>query len=316
MKGSSMKKLVCIFNIIFGLSLLGCNAREEKIVDSGLPNKLDSFNCESRFVILNSEYKMPIVGLGTWTLRGDVAESCVYHALKCGYRLIDTAQYYSNEREVGRAISRAINDGFVKREDVFVTSKIVPGYFDDVEEEIDKTLERLNMDYIDLMLVHQPGYKDRELYEGLCRAVKRGKIRSVGISNFYTSKDVDRVTQGCDIKPAVVQNENHIFYNDLSLQKYLHNHGAVIESYYPFGGRGNTSKSFGNPVVISLAKKYNKTPAQIILRWHIQSGFVTIPGSSNKQHIEENFDIFDFSLSEEDISKINKLNTGRRFENW
>ena len=267
-------------------------------------------------VTLNSGYKMPRLGFGTWTLDDDKAEACVYHAIKVGYRLIDTARYYGNEVGVGKGIRRAIQDGIATREEIFVTSKIMPGNYNAPDAAIDASIRALNIGYVDLMLIHQPGYNDAEVYRALERAVKAGKIRSIGISNYYTPCDFDRIRNAAEIVPAVVQNENHIFYQNADLQAYVAQFGTVVESWYPFGGRGNTKKIFGNDVIQSLAKKYSKTPAQIILRWQMQDGYIANPGSSNPNHIAENFNVFDFQLTADDMNKIRGLNQGRRFENW
>ena len=268
------------------------------------------------FVTLNSGYNMPRLGLGTWTLNDSSAEECVYHALKVGYRLIDTARYYGNEVGVGRGVRRAINDGIATREEIFITSKIMPGNYNSPDAAIDNSLNALGLDYIDLMLIHQPGYNDEEVYRALVRGVKSGKLRSIGISNYYTPRDFDRIRNAAEIVPAVIQNENHPFYQNEDLQAYVAKFGTVVESWYPFGGRGNTQKIFGNETIQRLAKKYSKTPAQIILRWQMQAGYVVIPGSSNPEHIAENFDVFDFSLTAEDMQLIRGLDKGRRFENW
>ncbi len=274
----------------------------------------ESFFAES--VALNSGYNMPIIGLGTWTLNDDEAEDCVYFALKVGYRLIDTARYYGNEVGVGRGIRRAIQDGIASREEIFVTSKIMPGNYNQPDSAIDASLKSLGLDYVDLMLIHQPGSNDEEVYKALERGVKAGKIRSIGISNYYTPRDFDRIKNIASIVPAVIQNENHLFYQNDELQAYVKKFGTVVEAWYPFGGRGNTQKIFGNEIVQSLAKKYSKSSAQIVLRWQIQSGYIAIPGSSNKNHIAENFNVFDFRLSVEDMKLLRGLNKGQRFENW
>lgn len=267
-------------------------------------------------VALNSGFNMPRIGLGTWTLTGNVAEECVYHALKVGYRLIDTARYYRNEANVGRGVNRAIADGIVTREEIFVTTKILPDNHNSPDTAIDDSLNALGFDYVDLMLIHQPGRWDEETYHALERGAKSGKIRSIGISNYYTSQDFDRIRNVARIVPAVVQNENHPFYQNAELQAYVAQFGTLIESWYPFGGRGNTQKIFGNRVIQRLAFKYSKTPAQIVLRWHIQENYIVIPGSSNKVHIAENFDVFDFRLTEDDMNLIRALNRNQRFENW
>ena len=265
---------------------------------------------------LNSGYKMPVLGLGTWTLDDNQAEKSVYHALKIGYRLIDTARYYGNEIGVGRGVRKAIEEKICQRENIFVTSKIMPGNYDRADQAIENSLADLNIGYIDLMLIHQPGTNDEQAYKSLEKAVKNKKVRSIGISNYYTPKDFDRMKNISEIIPAVVQNENHIFYQNSELQNYLKKFGTVIESWYPFGGRRNTHKVLKNSVVEEIANTHGKTPAQIILRWQIQAGYIVIPGSKNPAHIEENFNIFDFELSADDMKKIAALNQNHRFENW
>ena len=141
-------------------------------------------------------------------------------------------------------------------------------------------------------------------------------MRSIGISNYYTKEQVDEVLSFAKIVPAVIQNENHLYYQNTDLQAYVKQYGIVIESWYPFGGRGHTSEHFGNELITELAEKYKKTPAQIILRWQLQAGFIAIPGSSNPDHIAENYDIFDFELSDQDMQRIRALDRQERYENW
>ena len=265
---------------------------------------------------LNSGYKMPRLGLGTWTLDDKQAEICVLKAIKTGYRLIDTARYYGNETGVGRGVRAAVNAGIVTREEIFVTSKIMPGNYNQPDSAIDNSLATLNLDYVDLMLIHQPGANDENVYKALERGVKAGKIRSIGISNYYTPKDFERINKIAEIVPAVVQNENHPLHQNSKLQDYLKQYGTVIESWYPFGGRSNTAKILGNATIIEISKLHKKTPAQIVIRWNLQAGYIVIPGSKNPAHIEENFNVFDFELSVEDMNKIAALNKNYRFENW
>lgn len=275
-----------------------------------------SFNFETKTVKLNSGYEMPILGLGTWTQNNEETANSVYCALKDGYRLIDTAQYYGNEVGVGKAIEKAIKEGFVTREEIFITTKVSPGNYYNTDNSIDESLEKLKVDYIDLLLIHQHGSNDEEVYQSMERAVRDGKVRSIGISNYYTKKQVDEVLSYATITPAVIQNENHLYYQNVELQEYVKQYGIVIESWYPFGGRGHTSEHFNNSVIKELATKYNKTSAQIILRWQLQAGCIIIPGSSNPNHIAENYDVFDFELSSEDMKMITDLNKNERYENW
>ena len=263
---------------------------------------------------LNSGYEMPILGLGTWTLTGETCENAVYAALKSGFRLIDTAKYYGNEREVGNAIRRAIKDGICKREEIFVTTKLVP-WSNNPDLDIDDSLKQLGLSYIDLCLLHQHGSAsgDDAVYKAMIRAVKDGKIRSIGISNFYTEKTVSHFLNDFEIPPAVIQNENHLKYQNNSLRDWAAKKGIYIESYYP---RGHTKEHLQYETVLEIARAHGKSAAQIIVRWHLQSGYIAIPGSSNPSHIAENFDVWDFELTVNEMKKLNALDTGRRYENW
>ena len=259
---------------------------------------------------------MPVIGLGTWTLNNDQAEESVYAALKCGMRLIDTARYYGCEVGVGRGVQRAIDEGIVTREEVFITSKIMPSDYDRAAQGIDDSLSDMKIDYIDLMLIHQPGWNDEAVYRAMEDAVRDGKVRSIGISNYYTQEAVDEVLSYTEITPAVIQNENHLFYQNHELQEYVAKYGIVVESWYPFGGRGHTQEHFGNETIMAIAEAHGKTPAQVILRWQVQAGFIAIPGSSNPEHIAENFDIFDFALTDDEMQSIYDLDRHERYENW
>ena len=265
---------------------------------------------------LNSGYSMPVLGLGTWTLRDETCEAAVYTAIKCGYRLIDTARYYGNEEAVGRGIKKAINEGIIKREDLFVTSKIMPGDYTRPDKAIDDSLAALGLSYIDLMLIHQPGSNDEGVYKALERGVHSGKLHSIGISNYYTPEAFERINKIAEIIPAVVQNENHPYYQNTMLQDYLRRYGTVVESWYPFGGRGNTDKVLKNDTIAAIADHHGKTPAQIVLRWQIQAGYIVIPGSSNPAHIAENANVFDFELTADEMQSMKKLDKQARFENW
>lgn len=274
------------------------------------------FDFPSRTVLLNSGYRMPVIGLGTWTLSDDEAGNSVYHALKSGMRLIDTARYYGNETGVGRGLRRAVDEGIVTREEVFITSKIYGGSYEQAGSIIDNALSDLGVDYIDLLLIHQPGADDEGVYKAMEDAVRDGRLRSIGISNYYTPEAVDKVLSFATIVPAVIQNENHLYYQNTVLQEYVKPYGIVIESWYPFGGRGHTGEHFGNETIARIAKSHGKTPAQVILRWHLQAGFIAIPGSSNPDHIAENYDIFDFELSDSEMEEIRRLDRQERYENW
>lgn len=275
-----------------------------------------TFDFHTKTVTLNNGYEMPILGLGTWTQDDTETAASVYHALKDGYRLIDTAQYYGNERGVGEGLNRAIDDGIVTREEVFITTKIMPSSYDNAYASIDQSLQKLGVDYIDLLLIHQPGNNDKSVYEAMEKGVADGKVRSIGISNYYTKEQVEEVLSYAKILPSVIQNENHIYYQNTELQEYVKQYGIIIESWYPFGGRGHTSENFNHETIQKLASKYDKTSAQVILRWQLQAGYIAIPGSSDPEHIAENYDIFDFELTEEDMKEIDRVNKNQRYENW
>ena len=308
-----MKRLI-IFAMIFSAITAGCSSGGSSV--SGISDENVSDVPDVPYVTLNNGYKMPVLGLGTWTQNDDTAEESVYTAICEGYRLIDTARYYGNESGVGKGVRRAISEGIISREDIFITTKIMPGNYSDPDSAIDDSINALGLGYIDLMLIHQPGYNDEGVYAALERGVKSGKIRSIGISNYYTPAEFERITRNAEIIPAVVQNENHIYYQNTELQKYLERYGTVIESWYPFGGRGNTQELFGNESIKRIAEAHGKTPAQVILRWHIQAGYVTIPGSKNPSHIRENINIFDFALTNEEMNTISGLDRQQRFEIW
>lgn len=283
-------------------------------IKENIKNKDTSFDFDKRYVTLNNGIKMPIIGLGTWAFTNEEAKDAVYIAIKNGYRLIDTAQYYGDEVGVGKGVKKAIDEGIVKREDIFVTSKIYAST--DHNKAIEKSLNNLDLDYIDLLLIHQPGFDDKGLYQTMEKYYKEGKLKAIGISNYYTKEAIDEVLSYAEIVPAVIQNENHIYYQNNELQEYVKQYGIIIESWYPFGGRGHTDENFNNETIVKIAKKYNKTSAQIILRWQLQAGYIAIPGSKNPDHIKENISIFDFELSDEDMKEIYNINENRRYENW
>ena len=329
------KKIILIIGIISAVIIIGViitiivvllnqqkdNKDDYKSINDNIDKSNENitnstFIIENKTVILNNGIKMPILGLGTWTLSNDEAEESTYVAIKTGYRLIDTAEYYGNEKGVGLGIKKAIKEGIIKREDVFITTKIMPGAYSNPDIAIEDSLIALDVDYIDLMLIHQPGANDEKVYKSMEKYYKEGKLKSIGISNYYTKRALDSVLNFSNCIPSIIQNENHIYYQNKELQKYANNYGIIIESWYPFGGRGHTSENFNNEIIRSLANKYNKTSAQIILRWHIQAEFIVIPGSKNPVHIKENYNIFDFELSQEDIEKIYNINKNKRYENW
>lgn len=263
---------------------------------------------------LNTGYEMPQLGIGTFMLMNHTAENAVYEAIKDGYRLIDTARIYGNERGVGSAIRKAVHDGLVRREDLFVTTKMWTSDYSDGDRAVDASLERLGLDYIDLMILHhsQP-YNDVEAYKAMERAMRDGKLRSIGLSNYYSVPDFNRLVKSTTVHPAVLQNELHPGYQDGELVQYVESTGTVMEAWFPLGGRGDHRRLLGNAALREIAKEQNCTPAQVVLAWHRQKGFVAVPGSSNRKHIQENFGSLNVHLTEDEMQRIDALDTGRRF---
>lgn len=280
-------------------------------------NQNIQFDFESKTVMLNNGIKMPIFGIGTYSLSNSQAANSVYWALKAGYRLIDTARIYGDEEGVGQGIRRAIEEGIVTRQEIFVTTKMWTSDYDNGDEAINASLKRLGLDYIDLMILHhsQPE-NDVKAYKAMEQAVSDGRLMSIGLSNYYEPSDFQRLVDGVTILPAVLQNETHPYYQSHEMRDYIAQYGTVLEAWFPLGGRGNTQTLFDDPTIASIAKAHQKTSAQVILRWHLQDGHIAIPGSSNEKHIQENFDIFDFELTDEEMQQISLLEKNERNGNW
>jgi diketogulonate reductase-like aldo/keto reductase len=266
---------------------------------------------------LNTGYDMPQLGIGTFMLMNHTAENAVYEALKDGYHLIDTARIYGNERGVGKAIHNAVQKGIVRREDLFVTTKMWTSDYSHAEQAIDASLERMNLDYIDLMILHhsQP-YNDVEAYQAMERAQKEGKLRSIGLSNYYSVSDFERLIRQTEIHPAVLQNELHPFFQDQAFVQYVQNTGTVLEAWFPLGGRGDHRRLLNHPVIRSIAELHDASSAQVVLAWHLQKGFVAVPGSSNRKHIAENIGAYHIHLSDEEMRRLDSLDTERRFASY
>lgn len=254
---------------------------------------------------LNNGVEMPIFGLGTYLIKPEDARICTKEALKMGYRLIDTANAYSNERSVGKGIK----ESGVDRKEIFVSTKLWITEYEN-ENAVDETLERLGLDYIDLLFIHQPGGNYLKGYRQLEKAYKEGKIRSIGISNCE-GKYIDEILKVCEIKPQVIQVEAHPYFTQDELRKTLDKENIKLMSWYPLGH--GDSNLINEEIFAKLAKKYNKTPAQIILRWHTQMNFIVIPGTKNIKHVEENFNIFDFKLTDSEMQDIAKINKNVRY---
>ena len=277
--------------------------------NSGEETSAPVFDFESRTVMLNSGYEMPLAGLGTYALPDEECYNSVTALLEAGGRLIDTASYYGNEEAVGRAI----RDSDVPREEIFVTTKLYPTEFDVPEAAIEGCLERLDIGYIDLMLLHHPGSGDVKAYHAMEQAVADGEIHSIGLSNWYI-EELEGFLPQVNITPAVVQNEIHPYYQEQEVVPYIQDLGIVVNGYSPFGGRGHTSELFADEVISAIAEDHDVTSAQVILRWNLQRGVVVNPGSSNPDHIRENLDIFGFELSDEEMAQIAELERGEKNE--
>ena len=257
------------------------------------------------YATLNNGLKMPMAGIGTFLLSPDEAEASVLAALEDGYRLIDTANAYVNEKAVGRAMKKS----GLKREEIFLETKLWPSFYED-DNAVDKTLERLGTEYIDLLLIHQPAGNYVAGYRQMEKAYEEGKVKAIGLSNFNQAQ-IEEILGLCQVKPAVLQTEVHPYFQEQELKKFLSKEGMVIQAWYPLG-HGDKAL-LEEPLFTELAKKYGKTNAQIILRWHIQDGNIVIPGSKNPAHIQDNFDLFDFSLTEEEMAKIAALDKNTRY---
>lgn len=268
-----------------------------------------NFNLETATVTLNSGYEMPIMGLGTYSLSDEECYNSVTALLEAGGRLIDTAYMYHNEAAVGRAI----RDSDVPREEIFVITKLYPSQFDDPEAAIDLALETLDIEYIDLMLLHHPGDGDVEAYLAMEQAVADGKIHSIGLSNWYI-EELEEFLPQVNITPAMVQNEIHPYYQEPDVVPYIQELGITVQGWYPFGGRGHTSELLGNETISAIAEAHGVTSAQVILRWNLQRGVVVIPGSSNPDHIRENLDLFGFELTDEEMAQIAALNRDEKHD--
>lgn len=255
---------------------------------------------------LNNQENIPVLGIGTYLLTSEQAEKSVTHALKSGYRLVDTANMYRNERAVGRAIKASGVPG----EEIFLTTKLWPREFkyQKAVQAIDDSLERLGVDYIDMILLHQPVGKISEAWQALEEAVAAGKVRTIGVSNF-TVADLEKLLGTAHILPAVNQVECHPYFQQSDLKAYMAEKGIALEAWYPLGS-GNKDLQ-AEAIFQTLAKKYDKSVVQVILRWHLQVGNILIPGSKNPAHVDSNFDIFDFELTADELAEIALLDKNK-----
>ena len=257
------------------------------------------------YTTLNNGVKMPVLGYGVYQVDPAEAERCVLDAISVGYRSIDTAQAYANEEGVGNAIVKC----GVPREELFITTKvwISNAGYEKAKASIEESLRKLQTDYIDLLLIHQPFGDYYGTYRAMEEAYKAGKVKAIGVSNFYPDRFID-ISHFAEIKPAVNQVETHVFQQQKTARDYFKKHGAPIESWGPFAEGKNDY--FQNPVLKEIGAKYNKSAAQTALRFLLQSDVVVIPKSTHKERMEENFNVFDFSLTEEEMSRIEALDGG------
>ena len=259
------------------------------------------------YFTLSNGNKMPMAGIGVFMMSPAEAEAAVESAIKSGVRLIDTANGYMNESGTGRGIKKS----GVAREEIFLVTKLWPTVYEK-ETAIDETLARLGTDYIDLLFLHQPTANWREGYRKIEKAYKEGKVKAIGLSNFPEDL-LKEAIETMDIKPHVVQVEAHPYFPQTALKAFLAETGMGLMAWYPLGH--GDKNLINEPVFAKLAGRYGKTNAQIILRWHVQSGNVVFPGSRNPEHIRDNFDIFDFALTGEEMAEIAKVDKGVRYYN-
>ena len=272
-----------------------------------------AFDFESKTVLLNSGYTMPIMGLGTYALDHDTCVNSVMSLLESGGRLIDTAYMYGNEEAVGEGVRKGMEEYGIPREDIFVITKIYPNQFNDPEAAIDMALEKLDIGYIDMMLLHHPGTNDVMAYQAMEQYVEEGKIHSLGLSNWYVEELTEFLPQ-VTIKPALVQNEIHPYYQEQDVVPFIQEKGIIVQCWYPLGGRGYTADLLGNETIKAIAEAHEVSPAQVILRWDLQRSIVVIPGSSNADHIRENLDLFGFELTDDEMEQIRQLDRNEKHD--
>ncbi len=259
------------------------------------------------YFTLNTGALMPVLGLGTSNILGKDAEEAVITAVQYGYRHIDTASSYLNEKAVGRGIARC----GVPREDLFITVKVWPSDYTRVEKAVEGSFRRLGIDYADMLIVHHPVGDYYACWQSFEKLVQEGKARALGLSNF-SKEQIAGFIERFEVKPSLVTVESQPYCPQNELREYLKENGIVMEAWYPLGH--GDSRLLEEPVVLKLAEKYGKSPVQIILRWHVQTGNSVLPGSKTPAHIRDNIDIFDFELSAQDMAEMTKLDTGTLYK--
>ena len=255
---------------------------------------------------LNNGRGLPLVGLGTYSLKGTACIDAVYGAIRLGCRLIDTAHMYGNEREVGIAVRRAVADGIASREEIAVATKLYPDQYARPASAIEESLAKLDLGWCDIMLLHHPGRDDVAAYRAMEDHAGRGLIRSLGLSCFYKA-ELDAFLPRVRVKPVLVQNEIHPYYQDRQNTLHIQSQGIAVQAWYPLGGRGRQRELFADPVLQNIASRHGKTAAQVMLRWNVQNGVAVIPGSSSPSHQAEHLDIFDFELAASEMAAIGSL---------
>ena len=294
----TMKRFAALYGMTYG----------GMATSKAMPRNLErTFKEESfmEYATLNNGVKMPMAGIGTFLLTPDEAEASCVSALQNGYRLIDTANAYVNEKAVGRAMKKS----GLQREEIFLETKLWPSFYEQ-PDAVDKTLARLDTPYIDLLLIHQPAGNYVDGYRQMEKAYKEGKVRAIGLSNFNQAQ-LEEILSICEVRPTVLQTELHPYHQEPELKAFLKENGIVPQAWYPLGHGGKALLE--EPLFAELGKKYGKSTPQIILRWHIQSGNIVIPGSKNPEHIKSNFDLFDFALAEDEMAQIAALNKNARY---
>lgn len=278
-------------------------------IAAGASSAPASFDLETRQVTLNDGLVMPTNGLGTFSLKGQTCVDSVAAALAAGVRLIDTAYMYGNEAEVGRAI----RESGVPREDVFVITKLYPSQFANAAGAIDEALAKLDIGYVDMMLLHHPGENQVEAYQAMEAAREQGRIRSLGLSCFYVNELRDFLPR-VSVKPALVQNEMHPYYHDGDVVDFIHGQDIALQAWYPLGGRGHNAELLSDSTLAAIAAAHGVSVPQVILRWNLQRGVVVIPGSSNPAHIREDASVYGFELSDAEMARIAELNRNEKHD--
>lgn len=303
---------------LVALGLAGCaSIDEDEAAEEGMvANESDTSGQDSsqaevvpKMVTLNSGYEMPAQGLGTYALDFATCVDSIHALAAAGGRLIDTAYMYHNEDAVGEGVRTC----GVSRDELFVTTKLYPNQFADPEAAIKEALEKLDIGYIDLLLLHHPGTGDVEAYRAMERAVAAGTVRSIGLSNWYI-EELESFLPQVDTMPALVQNEIHPYYQEPDVVPYIQDLGIVVEGWYPLGGRGYNAELLSDPELASIAQAHGVSIPQVILRWNRQRGIVVIPGSSNPDHIAEDLDIHGFSLTEQEMARIAALERAEKHD--